>query len=493
MTRTRTPIYFILLAAFLLRLINVDSRPVWYDEAFAVLYSEKSLESLWYGTVTQVSGVAADVHPLFFYSILHFWMDAVGESAFAVRYLPIIFGVATIALAYRLAGELFGGWVAFVASLLLCLSPFHIAYSQEARMYAQLGFFALLTTLAYVEFVKGRARKWWLLFVLGATATLYSHNLGLLFLSTLGIWILAQAWRNNEFALLRRLFAAGILIFFLWLPWLLLLPSQYGKIQQAYWVGKPDAVALLQTLLAFSVDFDNARLPVLLLPGALFAVVLLLALISLQSWRRGRQDSNLLMVGLLVLWPALLLFLVSQIWAVYVTRGLMPSFLMLSVWVAWALVQLPARAAIIFGVGLAALAVVSLRFYYPYADFPRPPFREALRFIEANSQPGDALVHDNKLTYFPMRFYDRSRPEAFIADPPGAGSDTLALPTQQSLGLFASSIEQSTSGHPRVWFVILREAETESARADNLEWMNSHFKLQGMSSFNDLDIYLYKE
>lgn len=493
MKSTRTPIFLIIIAGFLLRLISLDARPVWYDEAFAVLYSEKSFQAMWSGTVTQVGGVAADVHPLFFYSILHLWMNTVGESALAVRYLPLFFGVATVALIYRLASALFDGRVALFAALLLAFSPFHIAYSQEARMYAQLGFFAVLTTLSYVEFVKSEATNWWLLFILGAAATLYSHNLGVFFLSVLGFWILVQSLCNKQFVLLRKFIAAGVVVLLLWLPWLLLVPSQFGKIQQAYWVARPDVVALLQTLLAFTVDFDNAQMPTLLLPVGLFAALLLLALIALESWRHGRGDSNLHLIGLLALFPILLLFLVSQNWPVYVTRGLMPSFLMLVLWAAWALTQLPERMPLVIGVGLAALACFSLWFYYPYDNFPRPPFKAALAYIAARYRPDDAVVHDNKLTYFPMIFYDRLLPESFIADPVGAGSDTLAFPTQGALGLYASSLSGATSDHSRVWFVIMREAETESALPGNLNWMNTHYKQIGMDSFNDLDIYLYEK
>ena len=78
-----------LLIAFVLRVINLDGRPIWYDEAFAVLFSAKSFAAMWYGTVTSVQGGAADVHPILDYSLLHLWMDAAGQSAFAVRFMSV--------------------------------------------------------------------------------------------------------------------------------------------------------------------------------------------------------------------------------------------------------------------------------------------------------------------------------------------------------------------------------------------------------------------
>src|SRR5512143_4056960 len=85
LTASRWPVLASVALAFILRLVNLGGRPLWYDEAFAVLYAEKPFEAMVYGTLTQVGGAAADVHPLFFYSTLHAWMSVVGQSPLAVR------------------------------------------------------------------------------------------------------------------------------------------------------------------------------------------------------------------------------------------------------------------------------------------------------------------------------------------------------------------------------------------------------------------------
>jgi hypothetical protein len=48
------------------------------------------------------------------------------------------------------------------------------------------------------------------------------------------------------------------------------------------------------------------------------------------------------------------------------------------------------------------------------------------------------VVHTNKLTYLPMRYYAPDLPGVFLADPPGSPQDTLARPTQEALGFFAT-------------------------------------------------------
>lgn len=508
MNRTRLQLLGILLLAFFLRLLNLDVRAMWYDEAFAVLYAEKSFAQMWYGTVTLVQGAAADVHPLFYYSLLHGWMDLVGQSAFAVRFFSVFTSVAIVAVVYRLTRVLFSPSVSLqrnsqatlsvaslplIAALIVAAAPFAIAYGQEARMYGLLGFSSALTILAYAQIERGAGRGWWLVLIVSGAAMLYSHNLAAFFGAALALWILVNAIRAKTWHKLGQYAAAGVGILILWFPWLTLVPSQLGKIQQSYWIGTPNALTVLQTLLTFTVDFDNARLPQLLLPFALLGALLILVLLLVEILRGGWRDARVGFLVTLVLVPPLLIFLVSLWRPVYLTRALMPSFVMLTVLVAWLLTRVPKFMKWGLGIALAALAIVSLVFYYPYADFPRPPFRDALTFLYQNVQPSDVIVHDNKVSFFPMYYYARSNPlpQHFVVDPLGAGSDTLAYPTQEALGLFAEPLQTALGTDGRIWFMIFQEAHEESITAVNLDWLRANHHLQQEWAFHDLDLYLF--
>jgi mannosyltransferase len=511
MKRTHWLLIGILLTAFFLRMFNLNTRAMWYDEAFTVLYSQLSFAQMWYGTMTQVNGVASDVHPLFYYTLIHDWLPLVGDSPLAVRFFSVMFGVASAAVVYRLTRELWDNdrrpmtanciksrsktQLPLVAALVVAVAPFHIAYSQEARMYAQLGFFALLLMLGYVMVEKGRGRGWRGILVLGGVGMLYSHNLGVFFGIALGLWILIQKIRVRDWRGLARYAVAGVVIILLWLPWLSLVPSQLGKIQQAYWIGAPTLLSLLQTILTFTVDFDFAQLPTLLLPFGLVGALLLVLLLAFEFVRGGWRDACVRFIALLAVLPPLLIVLVSLWSPVYLTRALMPSFLMGAILVAWLFVRLPRVLSIGLGIGLAALTLGSFAFYYKYADFPRPPFREAVAWLEANASAHDAIVHDNKLTFFPMYYYARDGmlSQSFIADPAGAGSDTLAYPTQQALSLYAESPGQAALDQSRVWFVIFREAREESAQAGNLDWMRAHYHQVQETSLHDLELYLFEK
>ena len=506
----------ILLLGLVLRLINLGGRPMWYDEAFAVLYAEKPFETMLYGTVTPVEGAAADVHPLFFYTLLHAWMGALGQSPLAVRSLSVAAGTATVAMAYLVARRLFDERIGLMAALIVAIAPFHVYYSQEARMYALLGLAAMTMVYFFIRAWTGGGWGNWLAFGVCAALTLYAHNLGFMVLVGLDIWVLwawlrpgGVPWRHARPLVLSHLLAIG-----LFAPWLAVVPSQFGKIEQAYWVQQPGLVELIQTALIFHFGYDNQALPRWLLPPALFFSLLIPAIIALELIRQRRLQRRGDAAGLiptafpasyslllaLILAPILLTFLVSQIRPVYVVRALLPSALMYYALVAGVLVVGPAPRPVKWGILVPSGLIVaaSLLNHYSYAQFPLPPFGEVAAYLRYEAQPGDVVVHSNKLTFFPTHYYDRALPQVFLADEPGSPSDTLAYPTQQALGLFATpDIATAARGHDRVWFVIFRRAIDEyraAGQADHPQraWLENHYTLVSATSFGGLEVYEYQ-
>src|SRR5678816_2283970 len=104
--RTFNPkITSILFLALLVRLLGIVSRPIWYDEAFAILFSEKGFSAMLYGTLAPTGAGSADIHPLGYYTLLWLWMKAFGNSLLATRLLSIIAGLASVCLVYLIASE----------------------------------------------------------------------------------------------------------------------------------------------------------------------------------------------------------------------------------------------------------------------------------------------------------------------------------------------------------------------------------------------------
>jgi len=98
-------------------------------------------------------------------------------------------------LARRLASPAAAVW----AVLVLALSPLHIWYSQEARMYAQLVFLSLLSTLFLCNALERTHKTWWVLYTLTVTAGMYTHLFMAFSVIAQGVWT-ARYYRDHLFS-----------------------------------------------------------------------------------------------------------------------------------------------------------------------------------------------------------------------------------------------------------------------------------------------------
>lgn len=495
----------VLLLAFGLRLINLGGRTLWYDEAFAVLFAEKGLDAMREGTLTSADGAAADVHPLLYYGLLHGWMRVAGQSVVAVRFLSVLFGVLTVAFVYRLSRDWFGEQTARAAALIAALAPFHVQYSQETRMYALLGLVLAMTSWTYWRAWSRKRPTWWVAFGILAGVSMYVQQLAAFYL--LALALLPLLWQDR-----RRTIAtggAGLIGLLVYLPWLMHLPGQMGKLRQ-YWVERPNVLHLwlaLRSFVSVNLDFSAAWwLPTFLLAA-------LLVVFALVEWRRARRMLPRNSTGRVAVGWALWLSLVPMtlMWAasyvlqpVFLPRALLPSALMFYVAMAWLFVRsrVPRPIRVVLAGGWGIIVLFGLITHYWWDTFPNPPFGQATAYLRAHLAQGDVVVHGNKITALPMVYYARDMPQRYVRDIPGSGSDTLALPTQRVLGLLADAcVAEAAGGAPRVWYVAFDRLEDEMhelileepdyIRYDSLGWLRRHYTQQDMTAFHDLLVYQF--
>jgi len=483
----------ILLLAFTIRLIGILSRPIWYDESFAILFSEKGPGAMLYGTLTSTGAGAADIHPLGYYTLLWLWMQAFGQSLTAVRILSILAGVATVGFVYHLTCELFNERLAALASIFVALAPFQVHYSQEIRMYSFLALWLMLATYAYVRGAKGAGTKWWIIFAVSAALSQHTHNLAAFYLVPLAATPLLH--RNRK--ALRSVILSGLGALLLYLPWLLQLPSQLTKVSTAYWVERPGLEKIFTLLLVY---VTNLPLPDNLLFVGLFIALAVTSIGLLQTFRRANRNPNALWLVYLAFAPPILLFVVSQWVPVYVERALLPSGVIFCLWLAWAMFNTTLPAPIRNGL-LALLAIgisIGLYQHIAYRGFPYAPYQNLDVSLRERVRPGDVIVHSSKLSLLPAAYFDRSFQQIFIADPPGGSTDTLAETTREVLELTtASDVESATRDARRVWFVIFKKSIEEARAAGatthpHLQYLNQHFKLIATEEWGELQVYLFE-
>ena len=484
----------ILALATLLRLAGIFSRPIWYDEAFALLFSSKGPAEMLYGTLTATSGGASDIHPLGYYTLLWLWMKVFGQSLVATRGLSILAGMATIVFAYRLAAELFDEKTAQTAAILIGLSPFHIHYSQEIRMYAFLAFWLALSTYAFIRGKRSRKIKWWIIFSVSAAMAQYTHNLAAFYLLPLAasplIW---RDWKSLLYAILAGL---GALLFYI--PWLTQLPSQVEKIANAYWVERPGAEKFITLLLVYVTNLPLPNTALLFL--GLFLALTVIAIGLMQTFHRGNEKRDGIWLLYLAFMPPVLLFLFSQWLPVYIERALLPSGVFFCIWLSWVLVKtnLPRPIQISVAVCLLAASSMGVFQHLTYRGFPYGQFSLLNSTIEHKLEDGDLIIHSSKLSYLPAFYFNPSLPQGFILDPPKSNVDTLAPATRKILRVREfDTIEEAADKAERIWFVIYKPSIEEytlqgHTTHPHLTYLDENFQLESVEELDDLKLYLYK-
>ena len=239
-------LFFVLLLAFVLRTVNLN-QSLWLDEAVQAV----TAKGPFLGIFEELRG---DFHPPLYHILLWGWTRIFGASEVSLRMPSVIFGTATIWVLYLITKQIvpkkfsifnFQFSIPEIAALFLATAPFHIYYSQEARMYSMTTFFATLSMYFFIKIINGltnyelRIKKlkkfrineltnygfFWGYFV-STACLIYSDYYGFLVLlaQIIGGVII---FRKNLNIYISKFLHLYIPIFLFYLPWLPFLISQF--------------------------------------------------------------------------------------------------------------------------------------------------------------------------------------------------------------------------------------------------------------------------
>ena len=255
----------VLLLGTALRFNGLSGRSLWGDEInTAVLFVGKSLRYI-------ATHFHPNNHTLF--SILAHIFTMQGSSDYLLRMPSALFGIAAIAALYRLGKVAFNSGTGLIAALLLAISPYHLAYSQEARGYSGVVFFSALSVSYLFQAIDSGQRRYLVAFVLTTTLLLYTHLFSILLLgaevcvlggSLLAEWLskmkIGTPMRSHVRSWLVALLVLTVLLAILFAPLWLSLLSIIDKAYAGDYAGslsystdwRLDAPSLLKLLLSFA-------------------------------------------------------------------------------------------------------------------------------------------------------------------------------------------------------------------------------------------------
>jgi len=442
-----------------LRAWGLASKSFWVDEIVALERSRSLRQAIAFCSLGH--------EPPLRYCLLH-WLLRFSPPELFARLPSFVLGVATIALLWLVARDLFGPRVGAVAAFLLSVSPWHIIHSQDARMYAVMMFFWVLSLLLFFEVLRRPRRVLlWPALAVVHVANLYLSYLTVFVLAAEALvlvgWLAVRKWREGArfdlkpYGVGAFIFAGffGVLVSFWFHPLAALFnrylglrpPAAGAAIRAVYEQGRVDWPT------EFDAGYLAALLDRLLVPGAIWRIVALVALSAGLSvcWRRNRTFVWLAVLSFFIGMAAILFTAMRHFVA---PRYLFHVLIFSTVAIAAAIVgaveaalgAARSRGQKIFAAALlAAVGAAALYSYVPvlllHVRCERQDWRAACRFLEKNARPGDLILTGPWGAHVAVLYYGRS-----------SLTDRHRIVNCLTVERMADEIEQA-GGDKGVWYI----------------------------------------
>jgi uncharacterized membrane protein len=402
----------LLLIGLALRLIGLDARGLWLDEAISIKVATQSVSEI-------VSGGQFDRHtPPFYYLVLHFWLLVLPVSEISIRFLSVVFDVANIALIYWIFSRQYRPRIGLLTAAFYACSPFAIYYAQEGRMYPLVVLLALAVASVALACEGAAYHRLWVIPI--AVAGLYTHYYFVLFLACISVYVIYRLWGSwQKMAVWVAAMVTAAICFLPWLGtvWSLaqaggqgfrrfsisVLPYTFFRFIAGYAV-MPLSIGAKESIVSTALANLHLLAPVTMV----FAAILVVAVLTVRQRYRG--DLVLyasLLVGLPV--SALLLNLVAPMLSERYLIIVYPFFLGLLAMAPWGEGAISSsirrRSWALLQIAALLLAGHALIRYYTSDGFGPPQIREAARYIVESGKEVDCVIVRPRCYAQVVRFY----------------------------------------------------------------------------------------
>ncbi|HUF31389.1 MAG TPA: glycosyltransferase family 39 protein [Gemmatimonadaceae bacterium] len=406
----RTPwvwLSLLVMTAAVLRAMALGAE-LWLDEMVTFIIS---IQPPFFELITVYKG--DNQHPL--YSLLaHLSTSIFGDTPWAMRLPATLFGIASVPMLFVLGRRIVSQWEALLAAALLAVSYHHVWFSQNARGYTMLAFWAILATDLLLRGIREERRSMFVGYAVVVALGIYTH-LTMVFL--VAAHVLVCAWMAFSPRVERRLdwrlpfigFAVGgILTLALYGPilsqvlnWFMNRPSRLLSVSTPEWaLGEGLRILRLGLGAGWSIFAAGAVFGVGLVSYArrsplVFTLFVLPGLTTMAGALLGRGT----------MYPRFYFFLIGFAMLI-ILRGAMVIGEFSGRLIARSYPR--ERLGLAIGNGLAALMILaslmSLRYNYAY---PKQPFLAAAAHVEANARPGEPVAVLNASRYAYLEYYGK--------------------------------------------------------------------------------------
>lgn len=515
-----TKIYFpfILLLGIGLRLHNLGGNSLWSDEASFILFRSGNLSDSLKFIRDKLIKEGLDIANYGYRLFTTIWSCFVNNNEFMLRLSSVIFGVFCIVLIYKVGKLFFDKNTGLIASFLLAISPFHIYYSQEFRMYSLISLLTLTSVYFLRRFQQTGKNGFLWGYIISHSLNFYMHIATILILSAQIIFYIS--YRKKFKDLFKRWLKAQAIILLLIIPGIIITAIELIRIGRAENILRLSCSTTTNIvpnrLLVPFYTFKNFCIGFHATPSIWWPAILLFSALFIFTLIRTKEREALYFCLCCLFIPILIMYIGQRL--LYADRYLIPSSLFLYLIVGKGVAYLKKIFTIIILILILILSALTLNNYYkgylptPWIAVPdKQDYKEAAKYIFDNFQEGDVIFHTSYNTGIPFLYYfdyySHKKNTKIISNVFAKEQISLMLLFTQDgrlscfkpldkVNAFTSQVIFPVRGHKRVWLVFSSwqfeyACRPGSDERKELEWMEKEYIRKEAKYFKEIIVYLF--
>lgn len=388
-------LYASALAAFALRLLNIEQKNMWFDEVYTWHLSQKTIKEIFIGS-------AGDIHPPLFYILLKYWTYLFSDTVFSMRLLSVLLGVFSLVFIYKISIRILkSDYLVLFVFILYALSPLNIYYSQEVRMLNLNLFLCLGSVYFFLKYTESQVYRNGLPYLLFSILAVYTHYFAFLVIFTQVLIVLYNYFRKKDAQLLKRYPVYIIAILIMYVPWIPVMLSQVSKgqpwrtEQSALMVFKNSFEYFKETFFSYYIYYETLTWVYI----SLAATLLLILYLCFNAFRlksnkfNTPEQRNLLYVVLFFFIPLAAGIAISLKNSILLSRylSIIVPYLLISLTALTFLFYKQKTAVIILSI-IILISGMGVKIHFENS-FKNNDYRKVISYIEQNYDRND-MIHE---------------------------------------------------------------------------------------------------
>ena len=393
--------------AVCLRLFKLTGYGFQYEEIYSFVFPDLFRYSLNFSSA----------QPTYLYNFFMHYLQAWTSNEWVLRMPSVLWGAASVPCVYLLGKKVSGdGLSGLFAAFLLAVSPFHVYFSQELRMYPLVAFLGVVSAYFFISSFDRRSVAAWCAVVFCNTLNCYLSYTAILLVGAQLVCavIYRKKFRERKKEILWVLFWQGILL----IPWMYIFYRQFLFMLELTKSDRRvcpflDTVGvnnLWYTIKNFSSGFCLPGV-LRLIMGVVMSALCLRYIRILYAVSREKLGT----VIIFILFPLFFLLCFSQFRPLYCDKYVITGALFFYVLAGCSLRRLSVRPRIFLMVLIFCVWAGSLACYYTNSFFssyrerigitPRKEFYKAGEYLKKFYRPGDVIIQTCTASTLPIAYY----------------------------------------------------------------------------------------